>query len=130
MLKIALLTSSRADYSIYYPLIKEIYNDNTFVLDIIAFGNHNTSIYGSTSNKIEEDGFTIKHKIDALVFGDSPESISDSMGMTMMKFSSVWKKESYKLIICLGDRFEMFAAVASSVPFNIQVAHISGGEIT
>ncbi|WP_421945856.1 UDP-N-acetylglucosamine 2-epimerase [Pedobacter sp.] len=130
MLKIALLTSSRADYSIYYPLITELKKDSFFLLDIIAFGNHNSLIYGASSSKIEEDGFTVKYKIDALVLGDSPESISDSMGLTMMKFSSVWRSENYNLIICLGDRFEMFAAVASSVPFSIPVAHISGGEIT
>lgn len=34
------------------------------------------------------------------------------------------------LIICLGDRFEMFAAVSASVPFNIPIAHIHGGETT
>lgn len=130
MLQIALLTSSRADYSIYYPLIKEIQTIDTIELDIIAFGNHNSQIYGVSSDKILEDGFTIKHKIEALVLGDSPESIADSMGLTMIKFSSVWKNENYDLIICLGDRFEMFSAVASSVPFNIPIAHISGGEIT
>jgi GDP/UDP-N,N'-diacetylbacillosamine 2-epimerase (hydrolysing) len=130
MLKIALLTSSRADYSIYYPLIKEIKKDAAFELDIIAFGNHNSLIYGYSSDRIEEDGFTVKYKIDGLVLGESPESISDSMGLTIMKFSSIWRTENYKLIICLGDRYEMFAAVSSSIPFNIPVAHISGGEIT
>lgn len=130
MLKIALLTSSRADYSIFYPLIKEITKDGAFELDIIAFGNHNSLIYGYSSDRIEEDGFTIKYKIDGLVLGESPESISDSMGLTMVKFSSIWRIENYKLILCLGDRYEMFAAVASSIPFNIPVAHISGGEIT
>lgn len=130
MLKVALLTSSRADYSIYYPLIKEINTIHTIELDIVAFGSHNSMIYGLSSNKILEDGFQIKHKIEALVLGDSPESIADSMGLTMIKFSPIWKNEKYDLIICLGDRFEMFAAVASSIPFNIPVAHISGGEIT
>ncbi len=129
-MKIALLTSSRADYSIYYPLIKEIQKESCFELDIIAFGNHNSLIYGNSSDKIKEDGFKVRYKIDALVLGDSPEAITDSMGLTMMKFSSIWKNESYKLIICLGDRYEMFAAVASSTPFNIPIAHISGGEIT
>lgn len=130
MFKIALLTSSRADYSIYFPLIKELDSQRDIVLDIIAFGNHNSVIYGGSSNKIMEDGFHIKHKIEALVLGDSPESIADSMGLTMIKFSPIWKNEKYDLILCLGDRFEMFAAVASSIPFNIPVAHISGGEIT
>lgn len=130
MHKIALLTSSRADYSIYYPLIEEIHKDGSFALDIIAFGNHNSLIYGNSSNRIEEDGFVVKYKIDALVLGESPEAISDSMGLTMIKFSSIWSTEKYKLIICLGDRYEMFAAVTSSIPFNIPIAHISGGEIT
>lgn len=130
MLKIALLTSSRADYSIYYPLIKEIQKDGEFELDIIAFGNHNSLIYGNSSDRIVEDGFTVKYKIDALVLGESPESIADSMGLTMVKFSPIWRSENYRLIICLGDRYEMFSAVASSLPFNIPVAHISGGEIT
>jgi GDP/UDP-N,N'-diacetylbacillosamine 2-epimerase (hydrolysing) len=130
MHKIALLTSSRADYSIYYPLIKEIQKYSELELDIIAFGNHNSLIYGNSSNRIIEDGFIIKYKIDALVFGECPESITDSMGLTMLKFSSIWRSENYSMIICLGDRYEMFAAVASSVPFNIPLAHISGGEIT
>ena len=130
MIKIALLTSSRADYSIYYPLIKKIKKEKHINLDIIAFGNHNSLLFGVSANKIKADGFKIKYEIDALVLGDSPEAISDSMGLTMIKFSSIWKLENYKLIICLGDRFEMFAAVTSSIPFNIPIAHISGGEIT
>jgi GDP/UDP-N,N'-diacetylbacillosamine 2-epimerase (hydrolysing) len=34
------------------------------------------------------------------------------------------------MVVALGDRYEMFAAVASSLPFNIKVAHIHGGETT
>jgi GDP/UDP-N,N'-diacetylbacillosamine 2-epimerase (hydrolysing) len=30
----------------------------------------------------------------------------------------------------LGDRYEMFAAVASGIPFNIPFAHLHGGEKT
>lgn len=130
MKRIALLTSSRADYSIYYPLITKFKNDKELELDIIAFGNHNSLLYGNSAKKIEEDGFEIKYKIDGLVLGDTAESISDSMGLTIIKFSSIWKFGKYDLIICLGDRFEMFSAVTSSIPFNIPIAHISGGEIT
>jgi len=130
MFKIALLTSSRADYSIYYPLIKKIYKNPLIHLDIISFGTHNSLFFGESFKQIERDGFDIKYKIDALVLGESPESISDSLGMTMIKFSTIWKLEKYDLILCLGDRYEMFAAVSSSIPFNIPVAHIAGGEVT
>ena len=37
---------------------------------------------------------------------------------------------NYDLLFALGDRYEMFAAVASTLPFNLKVAHIHGGETT
>ncbi len=129
-MKIALLTSSRADYGIYFPLISKFKNDNFFNLDIIAFGTHNSPFYGNTINQIEKDGFFVKHKINTLLQGDNPEIISDSMGLTFLKFSHIWATEKYDLCITLGDRFEMFSAAYSTLPFNIPVAHISGGEKT
>ena len=51
MKRIALLTSSRADYSIYYPLITKFKNDKELELDIIAFGNHNSLLYGNSAKK-------------------------------------------------------------------------------
>jgi GDP/UDP-N,N'-diacetylbacillosamine 2-epimerase (hydrolysing) len=128
--KIALLTSSRADYSIYFPLIKEISNNKFLKLDIIVFGTHNSYFFGETVKQIEQDGFDIKYKINSLILGESPECISDSMGFTFIKFSNIWSKENYDLCLVLGDRFEMFAAAYSALPFNIPVGHISGGETT
>jgi GDP/UDP-N,N'-diacetylbacillosamine 2-epimerase (hydrolysing) len=52
------------------------------------------------------------------------------MGLTGIKFSSIWAKENYDLIIVLGDRYEMFAAIAASIPFGIPVAHLYGGDTT
>lgn len=99
-------------------------------LQIIAFGSHTSKIFGNTSKKIIEDGFKLAYKVKSLVSGDSPKAVANSMGKTINAFSAIWNKEKYDLIICLGDRFEMFAAVTSSIPFNIPIAHISGGEIT
>ena len=129
-MKIALLTSSRADYGIYLPLLKALKQDPFFQLQIIAFGTHLSPMYGETVNRIAEDGFEISFKVDTMPDGDSPESISRAMGKTMIGFSEIWEKNSFDLIIALGDRFEMFAACASSVPFGIPIAHIHGGETT
>ncbi|HEY0740058.1 MAG TPA: UDP-N-acetylglucosamine 2-epimerase [Chryseosolibacter sp.] len=129
-MRIALLTSSRADYSIYYPLLTAMKNDDSFDVDIIAFGTHNSLFYGQTSRQIEHDGFAIKHKVESLILGESPQAVADSMGLTMMKFSQIWATSRYDLCLTLGDRYEMFAAAYSTLPFNIPVAHISGGERT
>ena len=129
-MKIAILTSSRADYGILYPLISKLKSDNFFDVDIIAFGSHLSKISGKTIKLILNDGFEIKYSLNTSPKSDTPLHISNSMAITINKFAKIWKKESYKLIVVLGDRYEMFAACAASVPFNIRLAHIHGGEKT
>ena len=51
-MKIGVLTSSRADFGIYLPLLKLLKADNFFNLNIIAFGTHLSSSFGTTINEI------------------------------------------------------------------------------
>lgn len=129
-MKIGILTSSRADFSIYLPLLKKISIEKNLELNIIAFGTHLKKDFGYTVDSIVNEGFDVAYKIDSLNYGDTPEAISNSMGKTIIKFSELWSTNKFDLVFALGDRFEMFAAVASSVPFNIKIAHIHGGETT
>jgi len=129
-MKIALLTSSRADYGIYLPLIKELKRDAFFELTIIAFGTHLSEKYGKTVDRILQDGFDVSIQVETVIDDDSPYSISRQIGNTVVQFSSVWDKHKFDLVLCLGDRFEMFAACVSSIPFNLKLAHIHGGEQT
>jgi GDP/UDP-N,N'-diacetylbacillosamine 2-epimerase (hydrolysing) len=129
-LKIAILTSSRADYGILHPLIIKLKSDNFFDVDIIAFGSHLSKISGKTKGLILNDGFAIKYSLNTSPKSDSPLDISNSMANTINKFAKIWGKESYNLVVVLGDRYEMFAACSSSIPFNIKIAHIHGGETT
>jgi GDP/UDP-N,N'-diacetylbacillosamine 2-epimerase (hydrolysing) len=128
--KIALLTSSRADYGIYFPLIRELMGDPYFSTSIIAFGTHLSQQHGYTVSQIEKDGFKVSHRLDTAPLDDSPAAIATSMAKTIDRFTEVWRKESFDLVFCLGDRYEMFAACASSAPFNLSLAHIHGGEET
>lgn len=130
-MRVSILTSSRADYGIYLPLLKKLKEDSFFDLNIIAFGTHTSKEYGHTLDAILADGFEVGYTIDTVV-GSSAKEVAESMAKTMQKFASVWEREKGKtdVIVCLGDRYEMFAAVSASVPFNIPVAHIHGGETT
>jgi GDP/UDP-N,N'-diacetylbacillosamine 2-epimerase (hydrolysing) len=127
---IGVLTSSRADYSIYFPLLKRLKNESGITLSIIAFGTHLLPEYGVTVNNIIADGFRVGYKVDTAPTGDLAENISAAMGKTMTQFAPIWATQSFDLLLALGDRYEMFAACASSVPFNIPIAHIHGGEST
>jgi GDP/UDP-N,N'-diacetylbacillosamine 2-epimerase (hydrolysing) len=129
-MKIGVLTSSRADYGIYLPLLKKLKNDNFFDLEIIAFGTHLSENHGYTLKNIQSDGFEVKHKLKTIPKGDSPADISLAIGETIKTFSAFWDKNKFDLVLALGDRYEMFAAVMASVPFQVKIAHIHGGETT
>ncbi len=59
-MRIAVLTSSRADYGIYQPLLRRLEHDPFFELELIVFGTHLSEFYGYTVDQILEDGYTIK----------------------------------------------------------------------
>ena len=114
IMRIAVLTSSRADYSIYLPLLKKLKNEPQFELQIIAFGTHVSGDYGMTKTAITQDGFNIAHALPEFIYGDQPKDIVKSMGMTTIEIGKIFEMERYDLIFALGDRFEMFAAVSAA----------------
>ena len=131
-MKIAVLTSSRADFGIYMPLLNAMKSDCYFDLKIIAFGTHLSRFHGYTKNQIQETGLTVDYEVDSMMLSDSKEAIANATGLTMIKFASFWKEHesNFDLVLCLGDRYEMFAAVLSGLPFSIKFAHLHGGEKT
>lgn len=132
MKRIAILTSSRADYGIYLPLLNAMKDDAYFDLKILAFGTHLSPFHGYTLNQIFKDGFEVPYQIESMLAGDTPNAISTAMALTALKFADFWKnhQHDFDLVFCLGDRYEMFAAVTSGIPFNIPFAHLHGGERT
>lgn len=129
-MRIGVLTSSRADYGIYLPLLLKLKADPFFELEIIAFGTHLSKFNGFTITEIEQNEYNTVHKISSLLSNDDEQSIATSYGLTTLKFADFWQSNKYDLVFCLGDRFEMSAAVQAGIPFGVKFAHIHGGEIT
>ena len=123
-MKIGILTSSRADFGIYVPLLDKLIQDKFFKIEIIAFGTHLSKNHGFTFKEIEKYSISLKvHKISSLISNDDYSSITSSYGLTIIKFSDFWSNHKFDLVFCLGDRFEMSAAVQSGIPFGIKFAH-------
>jgi len=129
-MKIGVLTSSRADFGIYLPLLSKLKADNSYQLEIIAFGTHLSRFHGYTLNFIEREGFDTIHKISTILTNDDEHSISTAFGLTALKFSDFWSDHNYDIVFCLGDRFEMCAAVQAAIPFGVRFSHLHGGETT
>ena len=129
-MKIGVLTSSRADYGIYLPLLRKLKDDDFFNLEIIAFGTHLSKSHGYTLVDIRKDSYNCIHTVSSLISNDDEQAIATSYGLTSIKFADFWQINKYDLVFCLGDRFEMSAAVQAGIPFGVKFAHIHGGETT
>jgi GDP/UDP-N,N'-diacetylbacillosamine 2-epimerase (hydrolysing) len=130
--RIAILTSSRADFGIYLPLLFALQKDSFFSFKIIAFGTHLSLEHGYTISEIEKEGFIIDYKLYAAQNSNNQQGISENYAEYAKLFSSFWgvHAQEFDLVFALGDRYEMAAAVMSSIPFGIKIAHIHAGETT
>lgn len=130
MRKIAVVTGTRAEYGLLYWIIKGIKKDKQLKLQLIVTGTHLLNEFGMTVKEIEKDNFPIAEKIKILFSADTELSIANSMGLAIKGFAKAYQKLKPDILLVLGDRFDIFSAVAAAVPFKIVVAHIHGGEST
>lgn len=130
MKRICVITGTRAEYGLLYPLVSRIKDDADLGLELVVTGSHLSAEFGLTYKIIEDDGFSIARKIEILLSSDSPSAVSKAMGLAMIGFGEYYETERPDLVIVLGDRFEILAAVTAAVVARIPVAHLHGGEIT
>jgi GDP/UDP-N,N'-diacetylbacillosamine 2-epimerase (hydrolysing) len=108
----------------------DIADDQGLQLQILVTGMHLSPEFGLTYQQIEADGFLVDRKVEMLTSSDTPEGITKSMGLGMIGFADALSELNPDLLLVLGDRFEIFAVVASALIARIPVAHLHGGEST
>ena len=125
--KVCVITGTRAEYGLLYWLIKEIESDQELALQLIVTGMHLSPQFGLTYKEIEKE-FKINKKIDILSSSDTDKDISKSMGLAQISFAETFEELRPDIIVVLGDRYEIFSAVAAGMIARIPIAHIHGGE--
>jgi GDP/UDP-N,N'-diacetylbacillosamine 2-epimerase (hydrolysing) len=128
--KICVVTGTRAEYGLLAWIMHLIRDDTELELQIIATGMHLSPEFGLTYRQIEEDGFRVDRKVEMLVSSDTPVGIAKSMGLGMIGMADALNDLRPDLLVILGDRFEIFTAVAAALVARIPVAHLHGGEKT
>jgi GDP/UDP-N,N'-diacetylbacillosamine 2-epimerase (hydrolysing) len=130
MRKICVITGSRAEYGLLRWVMQGIKDDPELRLQVIVTGMHLSPEFGLTYREIENDGFQIDRKVEMLTSSDTPVGIAKSMGKGLIGFADALNELKPDLIVVLGDRFEIFSAVAAALVARIPVAHLHGGELT
>jgi UDP-hydrolysing UDP-N-acetyl-D-glucosamine 2-epimerase len=130
MRTIGVVTTSRADYGIYRPVLHAIQEDPGLRLRLLVSGTHLSPQFGFTVKEIEADGYEIAERIEILIASDTPEAVAKSMGLALMGFAQVFNRWQPDILLVSGDRFEMLSAALAAVPFNFPIAHMGGGDVT
>jgi GDP/UDP-N,N'-diacetylbacillosamine 2-epimerase (hydrolysing) len=128
--KICVITGTRADYGLLRWIMQGIKDDSELTLQVIATAMHLSPEFGLTYRDIEQDGFGISRKVEILTSSDTPVGVAKSMGLGLISFSDALNELKPDLILVVGDRFEIFAAVSAALVACIPVAHLHGGEVT
>jgi GDP/UDP-N,N'-diacetylbacillosamine 2-epimerase (hydrolysing) len=130
MIKICVITGTRADYGLLYWTMKAIKEDPNRELSVCVTGMHLSPEFGLTYKQIEFDGFQIDGKVEMLLSSDTSVGISKSMGLAQIGFADFFERSRPDWVLVLGDRFEIFSAVTAAMIAKIPVAHCHGGEAT
>jgi UDP-hydrolysing UDP-N-acetyl-D-glucosamine 2-epimerase len=127
---IAVVTSSRADYShLFWPL-RDLAAHPDVDLKIVALAAHLSPAFGCTVREIERDGFAIASRIECLLSSDTDVGMAKTLGLAVLGLSDVLGQIRPDLLLVIADRYEMLAPVSVALTLRTPVAHIEGGEIS
>ena len=128
--KIAVVTTSRADYShLYWPL-RELSAHPDVDLKIIVMGAHLSPEFGSAVQEIDKDGFHIDARVECLLSSDSDVGMAKTIGVATLSLADIFGQMRPDLLLLIADRYEMLAPASVALALRIPIAHIEGGEIS
>ncbi len=129
MMKIAVVTATRAEYGLLSPVIKKLRKreNGELRIDVIVTGTHLSEQYGMTISEIDE---RIDHQIPISVKSESEEDISRNQAETLMKFTKLFFEEKYHAVTLLGDRYETLAIAIAAGNTRTPIFHLCGGDTT
>lgn len=127
---IAVITTSRADYShLYWPL-RDLSQNQNVDLKIVALGSHLSPEFGNTIKEIEKDGFQIASRVECLLSSDSDIGMAKTIGIATLSLADLFGQMRPQLLLLIADRYELLAPASVALALRIPIAHIEGGEVS
>lgn len=132
MRKICVITGTRAEFGLLSGLMRLIQQSEQTTLQVVATNMHLSERYGNTYREIEEAGFSIDYKVPMLDESGADDSTATlkAMSRALVGFAEAYDTLQPDIIVVLGDRYEILAAVEAALIKQIPVAHLHGGELT
>ncbi len=130
-IKVCVVTGSRAEFGQLLPLLRKLNDDRFFALDLVVTGSHLSVDSGYTAKEIESYGIPISAKIPiGGIIDNSREGVAFQISEVINKFTVYFSHHRPKLLIAIGDRYEMFGVGIAASTLLIPICHICGGSTT
>ena len=130
MRKIAVVTTSRADYGHLYQPLKAMQAHKDLDPRLIVVGPHLSPEFGHTAVEIERDGFAIEAKLECLLSSDSDVGMAKTIGLATLSLADTLATMRPDILLLIADRYEKLAPASVALALRIPIAHIEGGEVS
>ena len=125
--KIAIVTTSRADYAHVRWLLHDLAQHPAVELQVIALGPHLSPAFGHTGKDITAKSVT---PLECLLDSDTDVGMAKTIGVATLGLADVLDRLRPDILLLIADRYEMLAPASVALALRIPIAHVEGGEIT
>lgn len=132
MINIAVVTSTRAEFGLLMPLIRELrkFEDENTKIELVVTGTHLLEEYGHTIDEIVSLDYRIDRVVYVPVISDTAIDISMNQAEFLIKFTELFIDKKYSAIVILGDRYEMLSIAIAAGNTHTPIFHLCGGDTT
>ena len=125
--KIAIVTSSRADYAHLRWLLHDLARHPAVELQVIALGPHLSPAFGYTGKQISAQRIT---SVECLLDSDTDVGMAKTVGVATLGLADALGRLRPDILLIIADRYEMLAPASVALAQRIPIAHVEGGEVT
>jgi len=86
MTTLGVVTTSRADFGIYQPVLRTIEADDALDLKLFVTGSHLSDAHGRTERLIADAGFDIDHRIELSMQTDTATGVIEAIAAGVREF--------------------------------------------
>lgn len=120
----------RANYGRLKPVMRAIREHPALDLIVAAAGSMLLERFDRPVRQVRADGFRVDSEIFMEVEGSTPASMSKSIGLGVIEFTSEFQRLRPDFVLIIGDRYEALSAAVAAAFMNLAIVHMQGGEVS
>lgn len=126
MIRIGVITSTRAEYGLLKPVFLALNKKNNLNAKLIVTGTHLSKKHGCTIDEILSDKIRVFKRVN--IISKKSDNNVNIFNNAVKKFDKLFNTYKFDTVLVLGDRYEILAIVIACMFNNIPVCHLYGGE--